>query len=59
MRFEYFKATNDNWYWRLKAANGEIIAQSEGYTTKANALHAIGLVKAAVAAPINLTPNEN
>jgi uncharacterized protein YegP (UPF0339 family) len=25
------------WYWRLKSANGEIVAQSEGYVTKWNA----------------------
>lgn len=57
MKFEYFKAQNGNWYWRLKATNGEIIAQSEGYTTKANATHAIALVKAASIAPsVNLTP---
>lgn len=40
------------WYWNLKAANHEIIAQSEGYTTKANALHAVSLVKASHSAPV-------
>lgn len=33
------------WYWRLKAANGEIVAVSEAYTTLANALHAIEIVR--------------
>jgi uncharacterized protein YegP (UPF0339 family) len=58
MKYEYFKAQTNNWYWRLKAANGEIVAQSEGYTTKANCLHAIALVKSSHSAPeVNLTPN--
>ncbi|MCW9717370.1 MULTISPECIES: YegP family protein [Avibacterium] len=44
MYFEIFKGVNGQWYWRLKAANHEPIAQSEGYTTKQNCLHCIGLV---------------
>lgn len=28
---------DDQWYWHIKAGNGEIIAQSEGYTTEADA----------------------
>ncbi len=48
MKFEYWKSENDsNWYWRLKAANNESIAQSEGYTTKANCLASIKLTKSA------------
>lgn len=45
MKYEYWKAQTGNWYWHLKAANGEKIAQSEGYTTKENCLHSIALVK--------------
>ncbi len=40
------------WYWHLKAANNEIIAQGEGYSSKSNCLHAISLVKASTNAPI-------
>jgi uncharacterized protein len=40
------------WYWHLKAANHEIIAQGEGYTNKAAALHAISLVKQSYNAPV-------
>jgi len=40
-----------NWYWHLKAANGEKIANGEGYKKKADVLHVIGLVKASSAAP--------
>ncbi|AEC18363.1 hypothetical protein UMN179_02354 [Gallibacterium anatis UMN179] len=45
MYFEIFKGVNGQWYWRLKAANHEIIAQGEGYTTKQSCLHCIELVK--------------
>lgn len=40
------------WYWHLKAANNEIIAQGEGYTSKAGALHAVTLVKSSYNAPV-------
>ena len=54
MKYEYWKSSqNSNWYWRLKAANGEIIAHGEGYTTKQNCLDAIKLVKASSNAPEN------
>jgi uncharacterized protein YegP (UPF0339 family) len=45
-------ASNYNWYWHLKAANHEIVVQSEGYVTKAGALHAISLVKTSYSAPV-------
>ena len=61
MKYEYWKSTaNKQWYWHLKAANGEKIAQGEGYTAKANCLAAIKLVKgSAGASETNLTPNES
>lgn len=59
MKYEYWKsAQNGNWYWRLKAANGEVIANGEGYRNKADVLSVIKLVKGSAGAPeINLTPN--
>lgn len=45
MYFEVYKDVKGEYRWRLKAANHEIIAQSEGYTTKQNCLHAVDLVK--------------
>jgi uncharacterized protein len=58
MKFEYWKSTtNNNWYWHLKAANGEKIAQGEGYKNKADVLTVIGLVQnSSIAAIVNLTP---
>jgi uncharacterized protein YegP (UPF0339 family) len=32
------------WFFRILAANGEPIAQSEGYRRKADCLHAAGLI---------------
>lgn len=33
------------WYFRLRAANGEIVVQSEGYAHRADALGAIQLIR--------------
>lgn len=48
MKFEVFpRATvrGRRWYWRLVAANGEIIAASQGYRNRVDALHAVDLVR--------------
>lgn len=56
-RFEIFKATNGQFYFRLKAPNGQVIAFSEGYTTKDGAKNGIASVKqnAPIAPTIDLT----
>lgn len=44
----YFKVFQDRaleWRWTLHAANGEPVAVSEGYTSKANALRSVDMVK--------------
>ena len=45
-KFEIFKGTKDNFYFHLKAGNGEIILASQGYTTKANCQKGIHSVNA-------------
>ena len=35
--FKVFRDTKGEWRWRLVAANGKIIAQSEGYTRRQDA----------------------
>lgn len=48
MKFELFKKwglRGPRWYWRLKAGNGEIIAQSEGYKNQIDAIHTMELIK--------------
>lgn len=40
----WLSTTNYQWYWHIRAGNHEIIAQSEGYTTKASAMHGLRLV---------------
>ncbi len=44
-KFEIYKSSNGEYRFRLKAGNGEIIATSEGYTTKASAEKGIESVK--------------
>ncbi|WP_392565477.1 YegP family protein [Utexia brackfieldae] len=45
-KFELFKSPKNNqFYFHLQASNGEIILQSEGYTTKSNCLNGIRAVK--------------
>jgi uncharacterized protein YegP (UPF0339 family) len=51
--FEVFKDDADEWRFRLVAANGEPVAQSEGYTTEADARRgAEGMARDASDAPI-------
>lgn len=53
MYFKIWQSTqNYAWYWHLKSANHEIIANGEGYSTKQGCLHAIALVKGSGNAPI-------
>ena len=44
-KFELFKDKKGEFRWRLKAGNGEIIATSEGYKTKAGANNGIASVQ--------------
>ena len=43
--FEIYKDQRDEYRFRLKARNGEIILKSEGYTTKSNCVNGIHSVK--------------
>ena len=40
-KFEIFKGKDGQFYFRLRAPNGEIIASSEGYTSKQNCKNGI------------------
>lgn len=44
-KFELFFGRDEQWYFHLKANNGRIIAQSEGYTRKAGALKGIEAIR--------------
>jgi amphi-Trp domain-containing protein len=44
-KFEVFTGANEQWYFRLKAPNGETILASEGYQKKQGALSGIKSVK--------------
>ena len=44
-RFEIFVGKDDQFYFHMKAANGEIVLQSEGYVAKASADNGIASVR--------------
>jgi hypothetical protein len=44
-KFQNFTGTNGQYYFRLKASNGEIILTSEGYTTTYGRTNGIDSVK--------------
>ena len=41
-RYEIFKGADGQWYFNRIAGNGQIEHPSEGYSTKGNAVRAIG-----------------
>lgn len=44
-KFELWKDKKGEWRWNLNARNGQVIAVSEGYTTKDAALNGIRSVR--------------
>ncbi|MDP3999062.1 MAG: DUF1508 domain-containing protein [bacterium] len=45
IKFEIFRDIRGQYRWRLKAANGEIIAVSEGYVYKLSAKNSVAGIK--------------
>ena len=43
--FEIFRGIDEQFYFHLKAANGEIIASSQGYTSKQSAESGIAAIR--------------
>lgn len=56
--FTIFRGVDGQWYWHLKAANGEIIATSEGYQRRQGAVDGVTSVRNS-AAPAAPTKEEN
>jgi uncharacterized protein YegP (UPF0339 family) len=57
MKYEIYKDTTGQWRWRLKASNGEPIADSaESYINKADCRAGIELVKSSANAPVTEPP---
>jgi hypothetical protein len=48
-KFQVFVGKDDQFYFRLKATNGEVICSSQGYTTKQSCLNGIQAVKSVAA----------
>lgn len=44
-RYEIFLGSNSQYYFRLKAENGQVILQSEGYVTKAGCTNGVESVR--------------
>ena len=44
-RFEIKKAANDEWFFVLKAANGEVVLISETYKRKESAEKTVGMIR--------------
>jgi large subunit ribosomal protein L21 len=60
--FEIFEDKSGQWRWRLRAANGELVAMSEqGFASKASVVRTLGVVRKNVAAAedhVELTADE-
>ena len=53
MRFEIYKDHKAEWRWRLRAQNGNVLADSaEGYNRREDCEHGISLTKGSAAAPV-------
>jgi len=58
MKFHIYKDAKKEWRWRLKAANGKIIADSgEGYTSKQGCRNALALIKGTTNIPVEEDPD--
>ncbi len=53
MRFEIYKDHKAEWRWRLRAQNGNVLADSgESYKRREDCEHGISLIKGSAAAPV-------
>jgi uncharacterized protein YegP (UPF0339 family) len=53
MTYHVYKDAGGKWRWRLKAANGQIVADSgQGYASKQHCKEGIDLVKSSANAPV-------
>lgn len=58
-KFQIFKGRDGQYYFRLRAANGEIIASSEGYATKQSAEKGIDAIRQVASdAPIEVVEDQ-
>lgn len=60
MKIQYYEAKNEQWYWRLLADNGQVIATGgEGYDSKGNVLRAVDNINALFASPMGVEEKPN
>ena len=48
-RFEVWRGADAQWYWHLRAQNGQVVAQGEGYQRKGGALGGVEALKRSAA----------
>lgn len=52
MRFELYRQADGDWRWRLRATNGNVVADSaEGYRRREDCERGVALVKSSADAP--------
>jgi hypothetical protein len=54
MKLELFQDVADCWRWRLVGGNGEILATSEAYAKKSNAMRTMRLIRDALTSAAQL-----
>ena len=55
---EIFQSNGGQWYFHVKGDNGEILAQSEGYTRKSDALQRLKAMERIIAKGNNGTTSD-
>ena len=55
MKIELFKGKDGQWYWRVRASNGQIFCTSEGYVSYGNAERAAESFRGQIIADPSLT----
>lgn len=56
MQFRIYRDSQNQWRWRLKGNNGEILATGEGYHNRQDCLECVRLVQHSSTAEISIEP---
>ena len=58
MKIRVFQGNDGQWYWSLKARNGQVMAQSEGYTRRQGAMRAAERLQSMLVPMTEIEANE-
>lgn len=56
--FEIYRDDSGEWRWRLKAANGEIIASGESYRNRRDCVYVVELIRQSAKALVKIEERE-